>query len=236
MSKLVFDIETIWEDFDSMDSITQELLTKYIKKDSQNNDEYEKNLEMIKSGLWFSPLTWEIVTIWVYDIEKNKWTIYFQAPNSDIDDFEIDNFKYKVLNEKEMIERFWQWAQEYNEFISYNGRSFDVPFILLRWAIHEIRPTKDLMANKYTSYQKSWSLHIDLLDQLSFYWAVRRKWSLHLYCRAFWIKSPKWDGISWDEVTTLFKQKKFEDIAKYNAGDLIATAKLYEYWDKYLKM
>lgn len=236
MWKLVFDIETVWEDFSQIDEITKEVLTRSLKKESNNEEDYIKSLEMIKNWLGFSPLTGQIVTIWVYDIEKNKWTIYYQAPNTETPNFEENNFKYKALTEKEMIEKFWEWAKNYNEFISFNWRSFDVPFLLLRWAIHWIKASKDLMANKYTNYQKIENKHIDLLDQLSFYWAVRRRWSLHLYCRAFGIKSPKWDWISWDDVSLLFKQGQYLDIAKYNSWDLLATAQLYDCWNKYLRL
>ena len=45
MSALIFDIETIGEDFNSLDVTTQEVLTRWIKKESQNNAEYEKLLE-----------------------------------------------------------------------------------------------------------------------------------------------------------------------------------------------
>ena len=138
-------------------------------------------------------------------------------------------------NEKEMLENFWKGVTEYNEFISFNGRGFDVPFLVARSAIHKIKPTKDLMSNRYLGSQKFGAVHIDLLDQLSFYGAVRRKGNLHLWSRAFGIKSPKADGISGDDVGKLYKEKKFLDIARYNARDLRATKELYDYWQKYMR-
>ena len=60
--------------------------------------------------------------------------------------------------------------------------------------------------------------------------------SLHMFTRAFGIKSPKDSGVSGDNVTELFKQKKYTDIAKYNAGDLWETKELYDYWQKYLRL
>lgn len=134
-----------------------------------------------------------------------------------------------------MLEHFWDVAKEYDEFISFNGRGFDVPFLMLRSAIHGLRPTKDLMSNRYLNSQKYDAKHIDLYDQLSFYGATRGKGSLHLYCHAFGIKSPKSDGISGDDVAGLFSARRFLDIARYNVGDLLATKALYERWEKYLK-
>lgn len=106
---------------------------------------------------------------------------------------------------------------------------FDAPYILMRSAVHKLHPTKDLMPNRYSLS------HCDLLDLLTFYGAVRRKFSLHMWCKAFNIKSPKEEGVTGNEVPGLFKQEKFLQIAKYCAGDLYATKELYEYWDQYIR-
>lgn len=228
-AKLVVDIETIGHDFDQLDHTTQGVLTRWIKKESNNDDEYRVALDDLKNGLGFSPLTGEIVAIGVLDVEKNKGAVYYQAPKKEIKDFEENGIKFKSMPEKEMLEKFWEVTKEYDEFITFNGRGFDAPFLMIRSAIHKIRPSKDLMSHRYDKK------HIDLMDILSFYGAVRRKGSLHLFCRAFDIKSPKADGLTGDDVGTLFKEKKFLEIAKYNVGDLYATKELYHYWDKYLR-
>mgnify|MGYP001591241760 FL=1 len=235
MSKLIFDIETVGENFDGLDATTREVLTKWIKKESGSDDEYQKALRDLKQGLGFSPLTGEIVAIGVLDYEKEKGAVYFQAPGIDFKETEENGIKFKSATEKEMLENFWNGARSYQEFISFNGRSFDVPFLMVRSAIRGVRPSKDLMSNRYLNSQRFDGKHIDLLDQFSFYGAVRRKGNLHLWSRAFGIESPKAGGVTGEDVGILFKERKFLDIAKYNVGDLIATKKLYEYWEKYLK-
>jgi hypothetical protein len=235
MSKLIFDIETVGEDFDKLDKTTQDVLTKWIRKESESEEDYKEELNNLKNGLGLSPLTGEIVAIGVLDYEKNKGAVYFQTPGESLSESEKDNIKFKPMTEKEMLENFWSGAKNYQEFISFNGRGFDVPFLMIRSAINGVKPTKDLMSNRYLDSQKFDSKHIDLMDQLSFYGSTRRKGSLHLYSRAFGITSPKTQGITGDDVGRLFKEGKFLDIAKYNVGDLIATKELYEYWEKYLK-
>ncbi len=235
MSKLVFDIETIGEDFDGLDEATQDSLTRWIKKESGTDGQYQEALKELKDGLGFSPLTGQIVAIGVLDCEKDKGVIYYQSPGTDEQDFEEDNIKFRPMPEKQMLESFWNGAKSYKEFISFNGRTFDVPFMMVRSAINGIRPTKDLMSNRYLSSQKFEAKHIDLLDQLSFYGSVRRKGTLHLWSRAFGITSPKAEGVTGDDVGRLFKEGRYLDIAKYNVGDLRATKSLYEYWEKNLK-
>ena len=236
MPKLIFDIETIGENFDELDSATRDVLTKWIKKDSESEEEYVKALEELKSGLGFSPLTGQIVAIGVLDYDKNQGVVYFQAPGENFKEFQEENITFKPCTEKEMLENFWKGVEKYNEFITFNGRGFDAPFLAVRSAVHKIKASKDLMSNRYLSSQKFGAAHIDLFDQLTFYGAVRRKGGLHLWCRAFGITSPKAQGVTGDDVAQLFKEKKYKEIARYNVGDLNATKELYDYWKNYIKI
>ncbi|MBI4085916.1 MAG: ribonuclease H-like domain-containing protein [Candidatus Liptonbacteria bacterium] len=234
-SRLIIDIETVGEDFDSLDKATRENLTHWIKKESEVEGEYEDALAELKNRLGFSPLTGEIVVIGVLDSEKNEGVVYFQAPGEKIPELKENNITFKQCSEKEMLQKFWEGARHYNCFVTFNGRSFDIPFLMIRSAVHRIRPTKDLMRGRYLYQHSPDAIHIDLYDQLSFYGALRRKGSLHLWSRAFGIQSPKAGGVTGDDVGRMFAEKKFLDIAKYNVGDLIATKELYERWQKYLQ-
>jgi len=233
-NKLVLDIETVGEDFDSLDKATQESLTRWIKKDSESESEYKEALDELKNGLGFSALTAEIVAIGVLDCGKDEGVVYFQAPGKKLGEFKEENTTFKQCSEKEMLEKFWEGAKKYNYFITFNGRAFDIPFMMVRSAIHGIRPTKDLMRGRYLSQQSFDAVHVDLLDQLTYYGAVRKKGNLHLWTRAFGITSPKAGGVTGDDVGKLFKEKKYAEIARYNAGDLRATKELHEKWENYL--
>ncbi|MBI2888887.1 MAG: ribonuclease H-like domain-containing protein [Candidatus Liptonbacteria bacterium] len=227
---IILDIETIGEDYDALDKATQESLTRWIKKESDNEEEYKLALEDLKTGLGFSPLTGSIVAIGILDYHKNEGAVYFQAPGAKYEEIREDGILFKAMEEKEMLEKFWEVARKCQVFVTFNGRSFDMPFLFIRSAIHGIRPSKDLMRGRYLYQNNPEALHIDLLEQLTFYGAVRRKGSLHLWSRAFGIESPKAAGVTGDDVGPLFKKKKFLEIARYNVGDLRATRALYEKW------
>jgi 3'-5' exonuclease len=233
MSKLVFDIETIGQDWESIDELTRENLTKWLKKDNLSDDDMAFKVDGIKGETGLSPLTGEIVSIAIYDVEREAGAVYFQSPDGESVTQEEGNIKYQSMTEKEILETFWNIAQKYKEFITFNGRGFDAPFMMIRSAIHGIAPSVDLMEGRYL-YQQRGVKHIDIYDQMTFYGATSKKGSLHLFCRAFDIPSPKTGG-SGDEVSHLFKEKKYMDIAKYNMGDVIATTELYKRWEKYLK-
>lgn len=236
MATLVFDIETIGEDFDALDETSQDVLTRWIKRESESSEEYTTALADLKGGMGFSPLTGEIVAIGIRDVERQKGAVYFQAsPQGQEQNFEEEDCKFEVLSEKEMLQKFWEIVEKYDTFVTFNGRAFDVPFLMVRSALHGIRPSKNLLANRYLNYHPSNARHIDLLDQLTFYGAMRKKGSLHLWCRAFGIESPKAQGVDGDDVQALYQHGKSADIARYNARDLLATAALYERYVKFLQ-
>ncbi|MEK9151594.1 MAG: ribonuclease H-like domain-containing protein [Patescibacteria group bacterium] len=236
MSTLIFDIETVGEDYDALDETTQEVLTRWIKRETESGENYAAALADMKNGMGFSPLTGQIVAIGIYDGEREKGAVYFQSsPNKQDKSFEEDRYKFEVMTEKEMLTRFWEVVEKYETFVTFNGRQFDVPFLMVRSAVHGIRPTKNLLANRYLNYQPGHARHIDLLDQLTFYGALRKKGSLHLWCRAFGIQSPKAQGIDGDDVKALFEHGKSADIARYNARDLRATYELYTQYERFLR-
>ncbi|MBE0426250.1 MAG: ribonuclease H-like domain-containing protein [Nitrospirae bacterium] len=221
MARIIFDIETVAKDFETLDVVTQEYLLRY----AASEDEKEE----IKDKLSFYPVTAEIVTIGLLNPDTEKGFVFFQNKGEPLLPFEEDNARYETGTEKEIIEKFWNTIKDYDQFITFNGRGFDCPFILIRSAVHRTVPKKDLMPNRYNI------LHIDLLDQLTFYGASRKKFSLDMWCRTFGIKSPKEDGITGYEVKELFKAGRYIDIAKYCLGDLRATRELLFYWEKYIK-
>ncbi len=222
MPKLIFDIETVASDFDSLDDKSKEFLIKFA--------ETEEEVEEIKNGLSFSPLTGRIVAIGILNPDSDNGAVYFQADNQ-TQSFKKDNRQFVAcIEEGEILNNFWQTALHYDRFIIFNGRCFDNPYIMIRSAILKIKLTKNLMPNRY------YDNHIDLLDRLTFFGAVRRKMNLHLWCQAFGIESPKSKGVSGSEVGQLFREGKYREIAEYCFDDLKATGALYEYRDKYINV
>jgi DNA polymerase elongation subunit (family B) len=221
MSRIIFDIETAGKDFESLDRPTQEYFLRY----AETEDEKEE----IKDRLSFYPLTSEIVTIGLLDPGTQKGMVFFQNEGDPLLPFEEEGIRFETGTEKEVLEKFWDIIKRYDQFITFNGRSFDCPFILIRSAVHRIKPKRDLMPNRYGD------THIDLLEQLTFYGASRKRFNLDMWCRTFGIKSPKEDGITGYEIKDLFKAGRYLDIARYCIGDIRATRELLFYWENYIK-
>lgn len=221
MSRVLFDIETVGRDFTSLDKEMQDYFLRWA--------ETEDEVREAKESLSFYPLTGEVVAIGMLNPDTGKGAVYYQTPGDALLPFEEEGVNFQSGSEKEILQNFWDAVKGFDQIITFNGRTFDCPFILVRSAVHRIKPSRDLMPNRYNGS------HIDLLDQLTFYGASRRKFSLDMWCRTFGIKSPKSEGITGYEVKGLFTSRRYVDIAKYCLGDLRATRELLGYWENYIR-
>ena len=222
MTSVVFDIETLGFPLESFDSIQQEYLLKFA--DTQE----KREIEIQKFSL--SPLTARIIAIAMLNPDTMSGKVFYQSDEKDMYASEDGKVEFVSGDEQEVIQNFWDAVRHYDRIVTFNGRAFDNPFLLLRSAIIGIRPTRNLMPYRYESKG-----HCDLLEQLTFYGTVR-KYNLDFYCKAFGIKSPKSEGITGLDLSSLFQEKKFRKIAEYCLGDVVATAQLYMRWNEFLNI
>jgi len=237
MPKLVIDIETVGKNIDDFDDISKDYFKDWAEKDAVSGFNIDESLSKIEDGLSFSPLTAEVVAIGMLNPDTNKGAVYYQDLDEKNKKFNEIGVTFEAMDEKSMLAGFWEQVKYYDEFITFNGRGFDIPFLIIRSAIYKIRASKNLMSNRYLNLQPKDARHIDLQDQLQFYGALwgKRGFNLHMFCQAFGIKTPKRHGVSGAHVKEMFLQKRYKDIARYNVDDLYATAELYKYWDQYIK-
>jgi len=220
MARVVIDIETLGYELESFDEVQQEYLLKFSETE-------EKKLEAIQK-LSLYPTTSQIITIGMLNPDTGHGKILFQSETK-IDEMSNDGAVHFLSGtESELLSIFWEDLAHYEQFITFNGRGFDCPFLMLRSAMLGIHPTRNLMPYRYDS-----KIHCDLLEQLTFYGALR-KFNLDFYCKSFGIESPKSHGITGLDLKGLFEKKRFKEIADYNLGDLKATAELFLRWDTFL--
>jgi len=222
MSRVIFDIETVGVDFAGLDGQAQEYLLKAARTPEER--------DVVPETLSFSPLTGHVVAIALLNPDTQKGAVYYQAPGSPASETEEDGIVYASGTESEILEKFWRTIGFYDQFVTFNGRSFDCPFLMVRSAVNKVKPTKNLVPYRYGDD------HIDLYDRLGFFGAVRRTMSLHMWCQAFGIRSSKTGGITGHEVPRLFKEGRYMDIARYCFDDIRATAELFEYWNTYINI
>ncbi len=222
MGHLIYDIETIGVAWNSIDMDTQEYLLKYAKTEEEKQDVRDK------VGLY--PLTGEIVAIGLYDPEQDIKSVFFQAPKSELSEYyEEDGVHYFVGDEATILEKFWASIMKYKTYVTFNGREFDNPYIMLRSADNAVPCQRNLVPYRFSTTE-----HIDLLDQLTFYRATR-KFTLDYYCKRFGLTSPKEEGVTGLDVPELYANGDYKTIAKYCMRDVIATAELFRVWNSYIR-
>ena len=220
MTRVVFDIETLGFPFESFDEVQQEYLLKFADTEEKREAEIQK--------LSLHALTGQIIAIGMYNPDTKSGKVFYQADAREQSTSGDGRIEFSAGDEAHVVRSFWEAVQRYDQFITFNGRSFDCPFIMLRSAILGLHATRNLMPYRYDTKE-----HFDLLEQLTFYGAVR-KFNLDFYCKSFGIKSPKSEGITGLELGPLFRAKKFKQIAEYCLGDIVATADLYVKWQAFL--
>lgn len=220
MNKVVFDIETLGFPLDEFDETQQAYLMKFAQTDEEKTEAIQK--------LNLSALTAKIIAIGMLNPDSNQGKVLYEAPKEEPWTSDDGMIQFVASDEREMLEEFWKTIAHYGQFITFNGRSFDCPFIMLRSALLGVKTTRNLMPYRYATNE-----HCDLMDQLTFYGAVR-KFNLDFYCKAFNIKSPKAGGVTGLDLGCLHKEGRFREIAEYCIGDVKATAELYHRWLSYL--
>lgn len=229
MAQLVFDIETVGMALEEFDEVQQRYLLKLVEREETPERQERKRAEIIQQlNLW--ACTAQVVAIGMLNSESQKGRVYYQSPEKESWRSEDGLVEYESGSEPEILKKFWDdiGHKQYTRFITFNGRGFDCPFLLLRSAILGVKPTRNLM-----SYRYDWKIHCDLMDQLTFYGATRN-FNLDFYCKAFGIESPKSHGITGLDINRLFKEGQHREIARYCFDDVWATAQLYQRWHDFL--
>ena len=238
----VFDIETVPLPFDdSFDDVQKEYLLRGLTE--------EEDIEKQKRFGALNPLLGRVVCIGIYipEISRGVALSLSDTESEETVEYENHSVKYKTFtDEGAMLAHFWQGLEEarYSSFVSFNGRNFDCPFLMLRSAALGVRPSINMMAGTRWSFRMAGNRfeadHIDLADKLVFgngfdRNGATRKFTLDFYTKSFGIKSPKGEGITGYEVPHFFADGKIREIAEYCVRDVVATAELYEKWNALLR-
>jgi len=226
--KLVIDIETSGVDFDTLNDSQQEYLLREAQKEKTEEARSAKQ-EEIKGWTSLWPFTAQVVVIGLYDPQLGKAFVYYNTPVPEEFTNDETGDVYKGMPEKDMLEKFWAGVTKYNQIITFNGRGFDIPFLMLRSAMLGVKPSKNFMGNRFSTTD-----HVDLLETLSFYGAYKR-FNLDFYCQGFGITSPKAEGVTGHDVKRLFDEGEIMTVAEYCARDIKATYELYKFYDQFLK-
>ncbi len=221
MASVVFDIETVAIEWDDLDDAQR----TYLSKNARTDEERQKLPETM--SLW--PLTGRIVVLAMVNPDTGRGRVWYEKTDGRAEEKSADGlFTFVGDTEAVFLAEFWKAIARFHRFVTFNGRSFDGPFLMLRSATLGVPVTKNLVGYRY-----SVKPHTDLLDVLSFFGAAR-KWNLDFACKAFGIESPKEHGMDGYSVGPYYRAGRLREIALYCRRDVEATARLFQKLEKTL--
>lgn len=130
-------------------------------------------------------------------------------------------------NEKEMIENFFRFIENYEpKLVSFNGKNYDMPLLVLRALKYNISAATYLDASdKWNNYKTRFSelKHCDLLESLGA-GSVR---GMRLDTLCVMAGLPGKFDVHGDEVLELFYKNELDKIHEYCESDVLNTFMLY---------
>lgn len=216
-SPLVIDIETVGLDWDDLDPTVQNYLLDRARSDEER--------EQIPHQLALHPGTGRVIAIGLWRPGENRGGVLVEDPSGTGGWAPFAGEEGAMIfraPEEMLLKEFWRYVKDgAGTIVTFNGRGFDGPFLMLRSAILQVEPTRNLVPYRY-----SFKEHCDLLEVLTFFGARRRD-SFDFWCRQFGIPSPK-ENMDGSEVARAYQEGRIEDIARYCLADVRATAQLYQ--------
>src|SRR5690606_6987297 len=116
-------------------------LLRYADKEKDPDKRQQMTDEAIRYTSLY-PFTAKCVAIGMFDVKKEKSYVYYESEKNEEWEAEDKTVQYKGMPEKEMLESFWRISNYVDQFITFNGRNFDIPFLMLRSAMLGVKVTK----------------------------------------------------------------------------------------------
>lgn len=124
----------------------------------------------------------------------------------------------RLMSERDLLAAFWALAAKAEVVVTFNGRGFDIPFLVTRSVIHGIPARRDLVSSRF-----SLKPHLDLWELLSQRGGPSK---LDVVCWALGIESPK-EQMDGSMVAPAYERGEIVEIARYNAHDVRATSAVF---------
>lgn len=133
--------------------------------------------------------------------------------------------------EAEILRHFGRMVEQHlrqpkAQLVTYNGRGFDLPVLIHRSLKHRVTEGRELLIKAAMENRYRPLVHVDLLDTVTFCGAAGR-FPLAAYALGYGWRSPKQD-MHGAQVSPAVQQGRIIDVARYCAGDVLATAHVYQ--------
>jgi len=217
-STIAFDIEVAGFPWDEVDEITRGYLLNR-ERDPERRDAVPERTALF-------PGLGKIIAIGLWLVAEERGLILLEGEHEETRDWEkVPHSQIFRGDERQVLEKFWEVASRGHtrpRLVTFNGRGYDGPLVMIRSAQLGVRCERDLMPYRYDLRE-----HCDLSDVLRFFGAWRDSYSLDYWCRRFDVESPK-GSIDGSQVARAYRDGRIDEIGEYCLRDVRATAELYK--------
>src|SRR5262245_60935732 len=99
-------------------------------------------------SLW--PFTGRIVVLAMVNPRSGRGRLWYEKTDGRAEEVTDDGLFHLIGDaESVFLAEFWKAIARFDRFVTFNGRSFDGPFLMLRSAALGIAPTKNLVGYRY---------------------------------------------------------------------------------------
>jgi predicted PolB exonuclease-like 3'-5' exonuclease len=216
---LVFDIETVpGVDLSAVPDAVVKAVARAAERSGNDGDEGKV--------MSLSPYYGKVVSLAFGDADTDTvTTLVVPPPGREHDPLPAN---VRAMSEAELLRSFWHLADAAELVVSFNGRGFDVPFLVTRSLILGVPARVDLISSPF-----SLRPHLDLYRVLGHGRGGLGGASLDVICWALGVDSPKGE-LDGSMVAPTYARGDIEAIAAYNAADVRATAAVFRHLREHL--
>jgi hypothetical protein len=214
---IAFDIEVAGFPWEEVDEITRGYLMRRARDEQQR--------EAVPERMALYPGLGKVIAIGMWMVEEDRGLCLLEGRDAPVHEWErVPGSKVYRGDERALLAEFWRIASHKGvRLVSFNGRQYDGPVLMVRSAQHGLAPSLNLLGNRY-----SLTPHCDLMEVFSFFGAWRERYNLDYWCRRFDVESPK-GSIDGSQVGRAYREGRIEEIGEYCLRDVRATAELYSH-------
>jgi len=216
MATIAFDIEVAGFPWEEVDEITRGYLLSRARTDEDREAAPERTALFPGLG--------KVIAIGLWNLEQDRGLMLLEGKPTPQREWEkVAHSEIFRGSEGELLSKFWDVVgRKQPQLVSYNGRGYDGPVLMIRSAQLGVRPSVNMVPYRY-----DFAKHCDLMEVFNFQGATRENYSLDYWCRRFDIESPK-GSIDGSQVGRAYRDGRIEDIGEYCLRDVRATAELYK--------
>jgi DNA polymerase elongation subunit (family B) len=226
----MLDIETVGD----KNSLTENVINYVLRRDGIDGVEPLSRLAL-------NPLLSRVVSVSIFNADKNTGITDYVDPThtytepeftqrwdclGDSDISGVFNY-FKFQDERSLLTRLEQQINlimresDDNIIFTWNGRTFDIPFLNIRFAINRLI-LPEVTSNRY---DVSTQRYVDIKELMTQFGSIQLL-PFDLVCELLNIESPK-SKLNGSEVGAAFERGEYLSIAQYNNQDTMALGKLF---------